>query len=690
MSVNDNNVDGFFSLEAVVIVLILTIFLVMFFAGLTHLCLKKAWGHRLSTSILESLFHELTVIGFVELFFFLFEKYTYINHESELFILHTHFAIFFGVLFYAGFIAVASIVAIRVYSKSWDEIEGIDVDKYIEARHEIQALELELNISQDDDHTSTSTFDLLKSFFDFKKRRHLVLLNQLRFHELRASFLTTHKLPSNFLLSFYLRKSLNVCIIDIVEIRIYTYFWTIFFLEFFVVLNSLLEVAGVNFYSSAYEEGLDGSSITSIGISAAGLAFALLLELKLILVNRKIMADNRYIGADTDQVPSYQIELFWFHNPRIILHAWQIVGWLFSLYIGLIFSFMRSELEGGTEGAFTSNQWFWLVVGVYLCLVWLCGRGLVRYVFATSLGQLTNESALSEVVAGFRLEENKKKNNIKNNNNNINNNININNNNNKNRRKFLPKTHKSTLRLGALSDLSSIRDSEHLPDDPNFIIKAFQGEADGEVVTPTSSSRHRDRKSPGLGRKSISAGVQAFRDYHTAESLYSLGAEKEEEDFVVGHDPTPPVSPLAAPPPPPTSPPPTSPPPTSPPPTPPPASIRIWWTTRGNRIARPLSNFLTYFFAFLVCVLLHADGRGEDGTLEFFNVDGHSVYVFEGLLLALFVVELLLDLTSQSALFICIGAWDAVVTLPSVSHLLLRVPSLRSPPRRWKGRGRDP
>jgi len=41
--------------------------------------------------------------------------------------------------------------------------------------------------------------------------------------------------------------------------------------------------------------------------------------------------------------------------------------------------------------------------------------------------------------------------------------------------------------------------------------------------------------------------------------------------------------------------------------------------------------------------------------------------VFEGLLLALFVVELLLDLTSQSALFICIGAWDAVVTLPSVA-----------------------
>ena len=217
------------------------------------------------------------------------------SHDTELSLKYAHFALFFAVLFYNIYLVSIGFLSAFIASR-WENIENIDRNHYIELRHAYHQLP-----------------PSGRSGRDYRN-----LLTLLRYHDLRRQFLASNNLPKNFLVSKYLKKCLMSTLIELAEIRYYTYFATVFVLLVFFMYDSVREWFTNDFHF--------GATWISLAIALTGLAACGCVGLKISSIYWTIVTSDFFETGQEGDIyhGGYQIDLFWLHDPNKMKHVYQL------------------------------------------------------------------------------------------------------------------------------------------------------------------------------------------------------------------------------------------------------------------------------------------------------------------------------------------------------------------------------
>ena len=151
----------------------------------------------------------VVTLGLVELFLFLVLRYYELrNKERKDVFAEVHFALFYTAIFNAFQSVLCGIFTRRVSNALWVKTEQLELAHYVEIREAFdKASKAYYSLRQ----TYSSVFSLRRCFNALRqptlRRRYMKLLLQVRFHELRIQFLESNKLPLNFKVSEYLKRS---------------------------------------------------------------------------------------------------------------------------------------------------------------------------------------------------------------------------------------------------------------------------------------------------------------------------------------------------------------------------------------------------------------------------------------------------------------------------------------------------
>ena len=296
-TISDPNKDNDF-VDPIVLVLVMIMLMLYVLSALTHVLEHRLRNNKFGKRVLSGLMHELSILGITEVFFFLLEKYMDINHSTALSIKHSHFAVFFAIVFYNLYLFGIGTLSWFVGSRRWEMIENMDSNHYLELRHSFH------RISEQDGNKVKMT-----------RRSYNRLLLQLRYHDLRAQFLMEHDLPKHFLVSKYLRVCLTSDLLDICGVKYYSYSLTMLLLLSFFVYDCVRE-----FFESSFKADFD---IISLVFAFGSLLVCTVLYWKIHRIFN-VMLRGGLLRNGTEDPIRFQVELFWFGSPNKVKHAIQV------------------------------------------------------------------------------------------------------------------------------------------------------------------------------------------------------------------------------------------------------------------------------------------------------------------------------------------------------------------------------
>ena len=108
--------------------------------------------------------------------------------------------------------------------------------------------------------------------------------------------------------------------------RYYTYFVTVFMLIVFSMFDAINEWENPSFRF--------GAEWISLTIAVLGIVVCVAIYWKTNKIYWQIMLTSEFFEIGTENDENVQIQLFWLSDPNKMKHANQLVGWLFSLYVG--------------------------------------------------------------------------------------------------------------------------------------------------------------------------------------------------------------------------------------------------------------------------------------------------------------------------------------------------------------------
>ncbi|GMH79263.1 hypothetical protein TrLO_g14979 [Triparma laevis f. longispina] len=397
---------------------VLTVTLVIFVETLRHQLDRSVQGHAFATNVVEHCYRELTTLGIVEFGIFIIHKTApwadgrdgsfKLSLEVEEKFAQAHITLFLTAVLYAFHMCLIAFISFHL-SGRWNEIEKMELDHYIEVRHAFERIKEDLKITARDfdDMATLKDKTALYLWSPIKARRYDRLLEQIRFHELRAYFLAANNLPKDFQLSVYLNQCQCNVLIHLVELSTSTWMFLLIILTLF-------------FYFATMEVSLNTASepvpnlpitgfLTFEGGCCFVLALGILLKFKMDSIYKTMMYDPEMMqpkhvtGEQPPQNTRFQIDLFWKRNPYLIITFYQYMSFMYAVGASVLLLY----------GADFSGNVLFITILTFL-LSYLLNLGLVsyfmpRFTLCVSVGQLTDRATLNEALSDHRLKKLKEK-----------------------------------------------------------------------------------------------------------------------------------------------------------------------------------------------------------------------------------------------------------------------------------------
>jgi len=397
---------------------VLNVALVIFVETLRHQLDRSVQGHAFATNVVEHCYRELTTLGIVEFSIFIIHKTApwadgrdgsfKLSIEVEEKFAQAHITLFLTAVLYAFHMCLIAFISFHL-SGRWNEIEKMELDHYIEVRHAFERIKEDLKITacDFDDMATLKDKTALYLWSPIKARRYDRLLEQIRFHELRAYFLAANNLPKDFQLSVYLNQCQCNVLIHLVELSTSTWMFLLIILTLF-------------FYFATMEVSLNTASepvpnlpitgfLTFEGGCCFVLALGILLKFKMDSIYKTMMYDPEMMqpkhvtGEQPPQNTRFQIDLFWKRNPYLIITFYQYMSFMYAVGASVLLLY----------GADFSGNVLFITILTFL-LSYLLNLGLVsyfmpRFTLCVSVGQLTDRATLNEALSDHRLKKLKEK-----------------------------------------------------------------------------------------------------------------------------------------------------------------------------------------------------------------------------------------------------------------------------------------
>lgn len=396
----------------------LTVTLILLVEVGRHALDHYVYGKPLSEEIVESCYRELTTLGVVEFMVFLVhEIYPEFPLDVERQFATAHFALFCTAIIYSINVFVIAYISFNISSR-WKAAENMELDHYVEVRHAFEQLKKELAIESS--APSFNTTVKLALTHPIKFRRYNLLLQQIRFHKLRAHFVRSNNLPKDFPMADYLNSCQRNVLISLVELRQGTWLALLCVLILFFYFSTL--EAAINFsptgtlnrrLASAGPAPKTYFNITAFvffeGFCLIVLALGVLIKQKMDSIFRAMMHNDALIEpVNSSSTPfekgdTVQVDLFWRRSPKLIIILYQYMCFVYSVLAGILAMY-------GPDLDVTVPAVTW--AGTAILSLILASYFMPKYTLCVSVGQLVDRATLNESLSTYRLkklQENHKK-----------------------------------------------------------------------------------------------------------------------------------------------------------------------------------------------------------------------------------------------------------------------------------------
>ncbi|GMI45119.1 hypothetical protein TrCOL_g10301 [Triparma columacea] len=390
----------------------LTVTLILVVELLRHELDKYVHGKALASEVLESCYRELTTLGVVEfLVFLVHEIYPSFPLDVERQFATAHFALFATAIIYSIYVTLVAWISFNI-SGRWKEAEEMELDHYVEVRHAFEKLKTELSIT-----SPPSLFHNLSLFFShpYSSRRYHLLLQQIRFHKLRAHFVKSNNLPKDFPMAEYLNACQRNVLISLVELRQGTWLALLCVLILFFYFATLEEAiylsptGSLTRHLAAATSGTSSNDYFHItafvffeGFCLLVLVLGAAIKWKMDKIFSALMHDDTLIEppsetfASTETPLNLQVDLFWRRSPTLIIVLYQYMCFVYSVLAGILAMY-------GPELNVTIPLSTW--AGTFVLSTVLASYFMPKYTLCVSVGQLVDRSTLNESLSNYRLKK---------------------------------------------------------------------------------------------------------------------------------------------------------------------------------------------------------------------------------------------------------------------------------------------
>lgn len=379
-------------------------------------------GKPFAEEVVESCYRELTILGIVEFGIFLLFKFDPdFSLDVEKQFATAHFALFATAIIYSLSLVVVAFISFNI-SSNWQVAENMELDHYVEVRHAFETLRSDLNIQLTSETHSVRRRIYLFFNHPVKYRQYNLLLEQVRFHKLRAHFVKSNNLPKDFPMSEYLNSCQRNILISLVQLRQGTWLALLCGLVLFFYFGTLEEnlllspnhslgrmLAGA---TSAFTSQTDFHITAFVffeGSCLAVLVIGVLIKLKMDSIFQTMMHDDDLIeparaskgSDDLEEVQkiggTVQIDLFWRRDPNLIISLYQYMCFLYAVLAGIL-SMYGPDIEDITIPGIT-----W--AGTFVLSIMIASYFMPRYTLCVSVGQLVDRVTLNESLSDYRLKK---------------------------------------------------------------------------------------------------------------------------------------------------------------------------------------------------------------------------------------------------------------------------------------------
>ena len=365
---------------------IFTLALILVIEVCRHKLDEWASGNPFFKTVMELMYRELSTLGIVECVIYLLHKYWEdFNLDYEKVFIDIHFMLFYTAVINAVQSSLVRVLTQRLTTKHWTMTEDIDIYHYVSIRKEFDRLEEQFHLdksiaaSSSQDSSGHNFFPENQSYFrsmlgdiafrirhPYISSRKNALIVPVRFHELRAHFIESNKLPQKFKVSPYLNLSLTSVLLEFVHISPAA--WILLMAS----ANILYFLSGAILDATGYVGSVSTFMIAvffTVATLFAVLQFFITLKMKSIfshIINTKHWTAPGVIDDSMEGKRSCeQLNLFWGGAPHYIIVATQYMQ--FGYAIGLaVMAVYQKELSQGN----------WVMT---MLLVWLASYGVFLF-----------------------------------------------------------------------------------------------------------------------------------------------------------------------------------------------------------------------------------------------------------------------------------------------------------------------
>lgn len=359
----------------------------------------------------------VATLGVVEFFIFLLQKYDpNLNTAQKLVFADVHFTLFYTALFNAFQSVILCFFTSRISDRLWVRTEYQDLHHYLSIREEFERVKLLLypekgDHPSDDEMTENLFWSDLRNIgtamWNFLRypglaRKYQNLLVQIRFHELKVSFLKENALPPTFQVSTYLKRSELYVLTQLVHVS--TFAW----LLLTGAINLLYFLMGITLSVTNGDSMAVGRALSLVYmlsmLSFVVLSFIIFNKMKWIfrlIIDLKNVAEGDSPNEDFDQM-----SLFWGGDPKVFIVMIQFMQFGFAVGLSILLVFWN-DIDV-YYAAYPAWNFLVCVLVCYFSFVFIMARVIPRFTLCTSLGQLVDFRRLQESLAQHMLEEKKR------------------------------------------------------------------------------------------------------------------------------------------------------------------------------------------------------------------------------------------------------------------------------------------
>jgi len=349
--------------------------------------------------IVNMMYRELMILGLVAFALFVVESsdLVTISEEDKHVFEEVHFTLFLVAVVY-GLMIVA--VAYFSYSidRTWNHYEAMQTvsGQWLEIRENFEALSRRIGAPTAGEEENANFFKHTWRFFfhPLSWMNYKMLLEHVRFHELRAHFIRANHMPQNFAFAGYLKKCKQHVMLELVEIR--SSAWV--FIAWVVSIDLFIE--GID------DESLKGPDIASIMaiLSAFVIAVSGLVYFKINDIYWRLLHSNfihydpnkpeaHVVSADARR--DHQESLFWLGQPGLLIDMLQFIQFVVAVNFAVAVQNIDTAREK-SDGRLAA-----MLIMLSLALISffaLLPVAIPRYTMATHVGEFVDRELLSQAL----------------------------------------------------------------------------------------------------------------------------------------------------------------------------------------------------------------------------------------------------------------------------------------------------